>query len=154
MDPSSQGVACCDVVNRGEVYDNGKIFYNTLDNHTVAVDAKTGKEVWAVQLGEITKGQTLTMAPIVAHGKILVGNSGGEMGIHGWVTALDENTGKIAWRAYSIGADKDVLIGRASIHFIKARWVRIWARPLGPLDAGSKVVALSGVGSAMTPRQT
>jgi PQQ-dependent dehydrogenase (methanol/ethanol family) len=120
VDPSSQGVACCDVVNRGEVYDNGKIFYNTLDNHTVAVDAKTGKEVWAVQLGEITKGQTLTMAPIVAHGKILVGNSGGEMGIHGWVTALDENTGKIAWRAYSIGADKDVLIGQRFHPFYKS----------------------------------
>jgi lanthanide-dependent methanol dehydrogenase len=111
VDPSSQGVACCDVVNRGEVYDNGKIFFNTLDNHTVAVDAKTGKEAWAVQLGEITKGQTLTMAPLVVKGKILVGNSGGEMGIRGWLTALDENTGKIAWRAYSVGPDKDVLIG-------------------------------------------
>lgn len=111
VDPSSQGVACCDVVNRGEVYYNGKIFYNTLDNHTVAVDAKTGKEVWSVSLGEITRGQTLTMAPTAAHGKIFVGNSGGEMGIRGWVTALDENTGKIVWRAYSVGADKDVLIG-------------------------------------------
>jgi PQQ-dependent dehydrogenase (methanol/ethanol family) len=111
VDPSSQGVACCDVVNRGEIYDNGKIFYNTLDNHTVAVDAKTGKEVWAVQLGDISKGQTLTMAPIAVKGKILVGNSGGEMGIKGWVTALDEDSGKIVWRGYSIGPDKDVLIG-------------------------------------------
>ena len=111
VDPSAQGVACCDVVNRGEVYDNGKIFYNTLDNHTVAVDARTGKEVWAVKLGEISKGQTLTMAPLAAHGKIFVGNSGGEMGIHGWVTALDEKNGKIVWRGYSVGADKDVLIG-------------------------------------------
>src|SRR6201996_2814018 len=111
VDPSSQGVACCDVVNRGEAYDDGKIFYNTLDNHTVAVDAKTGKELWAVKLGEITKGQTLTMAPLAAHGKVFVGNSGGEMGIRGWVTALDENTGKIAWRAYSVGPDQDVKIG-------------------------------------------
>lgn len=111
VDPSAQGVACCDVVNRGASYDNGKIFYNTLDNHTVAVDAKTGKEVWVTQLGDISRGQTLTMAPLAAHGKVFVGNSGGEMGIHGWVTALDENTGKIAWRGYSIGADKDVKIG-------------------------------------------
>jgi PQQ-dependent dehydrogenase (methanol/ethanol family) len=111
VDPASQGVACCDTVNRGEVYDNGKIFYNTLDDHTVAVDAKTGKEVWAVKLGEITRGETMTMAPVAAHGKILVGNSGGEMGIRGWLTALDENTGKIVWRGYSIGPDKDVLIG-------------------------------------------
>jgi len=111
VDPSSQGVACCDVINRGEVYDNGKIFFNTLDDHTVAVDAKTGKEVWAVQLGQITKGETITMAPVVVKGKILVGNSGGEMGIRGWLTALDENSGKIVWRAYSVGPDKDVLIG-------------------------------------------
>jgi PQQ-dependent dehydrogenase (methanol/ethanol family) len=112
VDPAAQGEACCDVVNRGAVYDNGKIFFNTLDNHTVAVDAKTGKEVWAVKLGEITQGMTMTMAPIAAKGKILVGNSGGEMGIRGWVTALDENTGRIVWRAYSVGPDKDVLIGK------------------------------------------
>jgi len=111
VDPSSQGVACCDVVNRGASFDNGKIFYNTLDNHTVAVDAKTGKEIWVAKLGDISKGQTLTMAPLAAHGKVFVGNSGGEMGIHGWVTALDENSGKILWRAYSVGPDSDVKIG-------------------------------------------
>lgn len=111
VDPASQGVACCDVVNRGEAYDNGKIFFNTLDNHTIAVDAKTGKEIWVAKLGEITKGQTLTMAPLVADGKVFVGNSGGEMGVRGWVTALDENSGKIVWRAYSVGPDKEVLIG-------------------------------------------
>jgi len=120
VDPSSQGEACCDVVNRGEVYDDGKIFFNTLDDHTVAVDAKTGKEVWAVKLGEITKGMTLTMAPIAVKGKILVGNSGGEMGVRGWLTALDENTGKIAWRAYSVGPDKEVLIGPRFHPFYKS----------------------------------
>ncbi|HVU19181.1 MAG TPA: PQQ-dependent dehydrogenase, methanol/ethanol family [Rhizomicrobium sp.] len=120
VDPSSQGEACCDVVNRGEVYDNGKIFFNTLDDHTVAVDAKTGKELWAVKLGEITKGMTITMAPIAVKGKILVGNSGGEMGIRGWLTAVDENTGKIVWRAYSVGPDKDVLIGSRFHPFYKS----------------------------------
>jgi len=111
VDPSSQGVACCDVVNRGEAYDNGKIFFNTLDNHTIALDAKTGKELWVTKLGDISRGQTLTMAPLVVKGKVLVGNSGGEMGVRGWVTALDEDSGKIVWRAYSVGPDKDVLIG-------------------------------------------
>ncbi len=108
---SAQGVACCDVVNRGAAYDNGMIFYNTLDDHTVAVDAKTGKEVWHKQLGDISKGETMTMAPLVVKGKVLVGNSGGEMGVRGWLTALDEKTGDIVWRAYSTGPDKDVLIG-------------------------------------------
>jgi PQQ-dependent dehydrogenase (methanol/ethanol family) len=110
-DPSAQGVACCDVINRGAAYDNGKIFFNTLDNHAVALDAKTGKELWVAKLGEISQGQTLTMAPLVVRGKVLIGNSGGELGVRGWLTALDENTGRIVWRAYSLGPDKDVLIG-------------------------------------------
>jgi glucose dehydrogenase len=62
-EPSAKGVACCDVVNRGLAFDNGKIFLNTLDNHTVAIDAKTGKELWHTKLGEINRGETITMAP-------------------------------------------------------------------------------------------
>jgi alcohol dehydrogenase (cytochrome c) len=108
---ASQGVACCDVVNRGAVYQDGRIFYNTLDNYTVAVDAATGKEVWKTKLGDINLGETITMAPLVVKGKVLVGNSGGEFGIRGWLTAVDAATGKIAWRAYHTGPDKDVLIG-------------------------------------------
>jgi PQQ-dependent dehydrogenase (methanol/ethanol family) len=108
--PAAQGVACCDVVNRGLAYDNGKIFLNTLDNYTVALDANTGKELWHTQLGQIEQGQTITMAPVVVKGKVLVGNSGGEMGVRGWLTALNENTGIIAWRAYSTGPDSEVLI--------------------------------------------
>ncbi len=108
---AAQGVACCDTVTRGPTYDNGRIFFNTLDNHTVAVDAKTGKEIWKVKLGEINQGETMTMAPLVVKGKVLVGNSGGEYGVRGWLTALNASDGSIAWRAYSTGPDKDVLIG-------------------------------------------
>jgi PQQ-dependent dehydrogenase (methanol/ethanol family) len=108
---AAQGVACCDVVNRGAVYADGVVYYNTLDNRTVAVNATTGKELWTTQLGDITSGETMTMAPLIVRGKVLVGNSGGEMGVRGWLTALDAKTGKIAWRAYSTGPDKDVLIG-------------------------------------------
>jgi PQQ-dependent dehydrogenase (methanol/ethanol family) len=109
--PSAQGVACCDVVNRGAVYDRGRIYFNTLDDQTVAVDAETGKEVWTTKVGEINHGESMTMAPLVVKGKVLVGNSGGEFGVRGWLTALDEDTGKLAWRAWSTGPDKDVLIG-------------------------------------------
>ncbi|MCU1287093.1 MAG: mxaF [Acidobacteriales bacterium] len=109
--PESQGVACCDVVNRGAAYAAGKIFYNTLDDYTVAVDANTGKLVWKMRLGDIHKGETMTMAPLVVKDKVIVGNSGGEFGVRGWVTALDVNSGKIVWRAYSTGPDSDVLIG-------------------------------------------
>lgn len=107
----AQGVACCDVVNRGAAYADGRIFFNTLDNHTVAVDAKTGKEIWKTKLGEIGMGETMTMAPLVVKNKVLVGNSGGEMGVRGWITALDAASGRVAWRAYHTGPDADVLIG-------------------------------------------
>jgi lanthanide-dependent methanol dehydrogenase len=111
--PSSaaQGVACCDYVNRGCFYDNGRIFYNTLDCHTIAVDASTGKEIWKTAVGSIHIGETMTMAPLVVKGKVLVGNSGGEFGVRGWLKALDANDGKVLWTAYSTGPDSECLIG-------------------------------------------
>jgi lanthanide-dependent methanol dehydrogenase len=108
---ASQGVACCDVVNRGPVFSGGKIFYNTLDGSTVAVDGETGKEAWKTKVGDINIGETMTMAPLVAKGRVLVGNSGGEYGVRGWLKALDAESGKVVWTAYSVGPDKDVLIG-------------------------------------------
>jgi PQQ-dependent dehydrogenase (methanol/ethanol family) len=110
-EPAAQGVACCDVVNRGAAYWQGKVIINTLDGDTIAVDAASGKPVWRTKLGDINKGETVTMAPLVVKGKVLVGNSGGEMGVRGWLVALDANTGKIAWKAWATGPDKDVLIG-------------------------------------------
>jgi lanthanide-dependent methanol dehydrogenase len=108
---AAQGVACCDVVNRGPALWKGKLFYNTLDAHTVAVDAATGKESWRTKVGDINRGESTTMAPLVVKGKVLVGNSGGEFGVRGWLAALDADTGQIAWRAYSTGSDADCLIG-------------------------------------------
>lgn len=110
-DLAAKGVACCDVVSRGLAYDDGKIFLATLDDHMVGLDAATGRELWVTKIGDINIGETVTMAPLAVKGKILVGNSGGEMGVRGWVTALDQNSGKIVWRAYSTGPDSDVLIG-------------------------------------------
>jgi lanthanide-dependent methanol dehydrogenase len=107
----ARGVACCDVVNRGAVYSNGKIIYNVLDDTTVAVDAITGRLVWRTKLGNPATGETLTGAPIVVNEKVIVGNAGGELGIRGWVQALDVNTGHPLWKAYSTGPDADVLIG-------------------------------------------
>ena len=108
---AAQGVACCDVVTRGIAYDNDKIFLVTLDNHAVALDARTGKELWAAQTGEINLGETTTAAPLVVKGKVFVGISGGEMGVRGRITALDENTGRIDYIAYSTGPDQDVRLG-------------------------------------------
>jgi len=109
--PASQGVACCDVVNRGAVYWKGKVIINTLDGFTIAVDAKTGKETWRTKLADINHGETITMSPLVVKDKVLVGDSGGEFGVRGWLAALDADSGKLAWKAYHTGPDADVLIG-------------------------------------------
>jgi PQQ-dependent dehydrogenase (methanol/ethanol family) len=109
--PFAKGVACCDLVNRGAVFDDGKVYITTLDCHVCCVDANTGKEVWKEKVGDIFLGETVTMSPLVVKGKVLVGNSGGEFGVRGWLKALDAKTGKLAWTAYSTGPDADVRIG-------------------------------------------
>jgi lanthanide-dependent methanol dehydrogenase len=109
--PASQGVACCDVVNRGGTVDKGKYIFSTLDGQVIALDVKDGKPLWRTKLANINTGETITMAPTVGGGRVFVGDSGGEMGVRGWTAALDENSGKLLWKAYSTGPDKDVLIG-------------------------------------------
>ena len=110
-DPRAQDKACCDIVNRGAVYANGKVIYNVLDNTTVAVNAVTGQAMWRTRLGDVATGQTMTMAPLVVGNKVFVGNSGGEMGVRGFIAALDVESGKEVWRAWSTGPDADVRIG-------------------------------------------
>ena len=110
---SAQGAACCEGVNRGPVYSEGTVFYNTIDDQTVAVDAATGKRKWQVKLDDFNKGSTMTGAPFVVRDKVFVGNSGAEFGARGWLTALNLRDGSIAWRAYATGPDKDVLIDPA-----------------------------------------
>src|SRR6266536_2790981 len=89
VNPTAVGIACCDAVNRGAFYADGRIVYNLLDGHTVAVDAATGQELWKTQVADLGQGETTPMAPFVVKGKVIVGPSGGEFGIHGWMKALD-----------------------------------------------------------------
>ena len=108
QDPKVIPVACCDTVNRGLAYANGKIFQNQLDTTTVALDAETGKELWKVKQGDYKVGQTITAAPLVIKDKVISGVSGGEFGVRGFVTANDINTGKQIWRMYSTGPEAEV----------------------------------------------
>lgn len=107
----AEGVACCDVVNRGGSFGDGKIVYATLDGQVVAVDAKSGKQVWRTTVADPNIGETITMAPLVVKDRVIVGNSGGELGVRGKDVGLDLATGKQVWVAYHTGPDKDVLIG-------------------------------------------
>ena len=129
-DQAAKAEACCDVVNRGAAYADSTVFYNLLDGHTVAVDARTGAQRWRTQVADPSHGETMTMAPLVVHGKVLVGPSGGEMGVRGWIAALDTRTGKEVWRAYNLGPDADVKIGP---HFA----------PFYPSERGADLAATS-----------
>jgi len=105
VNPTAVGVACCDAINRGAVYAAGKIVYNLLDGHTVAVDANSGRELWKTQIADMGQGETTPMAPFIVRDRVLVGPSGGEFGIYGWVKALDLASGKILWTAHNMGPD-------------------------------------------------
>jgi len=108
---ASLGEACCDGVSRGAAFSDGKVFINTLDCHTIAVDAESGKEIWNKTMGEFRNGETMTMAPFVIGDKVIVGNSGSQFGVRGWIAALDARTGETSWKAYSTGPDSECLIG-------------------------------------------
>jgi PQQ-dependent dehydrogenase (methanol/ethanol family) len=110
QDPTVIPVMCCDTVNRGLSYADGKIFLSQADTTLVALDAKTGKVVWSQKNGDPSKGETSTGAPHIMKDKVLVGISGGEFGVRGSVTAYDLKTGKQVWRGYSMGPDSDTLI--------------------------------------------
>jgi alcohol dehydrogenase (cytochrome c) len=109
QDPSVIPVMCCDTVNRGLAFADGKIILDQADATVVALDAKTGKEVWKAQNGDPKKGETMTSAPMVVKDKVIVGISGGEFGVQGRVTAYELKDGKKAWSAYSVGPDDQIL---------------------------------------------
>src|SRR5215469_6256597 len=109
QDPSVIPVMCCDTVNRGVAYADGKIILDQADANVVALDAKTGKEIWKVANGDPKKGETMTSAPMIVKDKVIVGISGGEFGVQGRVTAYNLADGKKVWSAYSVGPDDQIL---------------------------------------------
>jgi len=109
QDPNVIPVMCCDTVNRGVAYGDGKIILDQADASVVALDAKTGKELWKVANGDAKKGETMTAAPMIVKDKVLVGISGGEFGVQGRLTALNLKDGSVAWKAYSVGPDDQIL---------------------------------------------
>jgi len=108
QDERAVPVACCDLVHRGVNYVAGKILFSTLDGQVIALDATSGKEVWKVRNADPTKGETMTMAGLVIKDNYIVGVSGGEFGVRGWVAAYNINTGAKVWEARSMGPDSDI----------------------------------------------
>ncbi len=101
---------CCDTVNRGVAYAEGKVFLQQADSVLVALDAKSGKVVWSVKNGDPKKGAVNTNAPHVFGNKVVTGIAGGEWGVRGFLAAYDINTGALAWKGYSTGPDAEMLM--------------------------------------------
>ncbi|NVO23116.1 methanol/ethanol family PQQ-dependent dehydrogenase [Donghicola sp. C2-DW-16] len=109
QDPEVIPVMCCDTVNRGVAYADGKIFLHQADTTVVALDANSGEVLWSVKNGDPAKGETNTATVMPVKDKVIVGISGGEFGVRGSVTAYNMADGSLAWRAYSMGPDSDIL---------------------------------------------
>jgi quinohemoprotein ethanol dehydrogenase len=104
--PGETGIkACCDTVNRGVAAYNGRLYLGTLDGRLVALDARTGAEVWSVVTVDQSKAYTITGAPRVIKGKVIIGNGGAEFGVRGYVSAYDADSGKMLWRFYTVPGD-------------------------------------------------
>ncbi len=98
--------ACCDVVNRGVALWRGRVYLGALDGRLIALDAETGKPIWQVQTTERARPYTLTGAPRVVKGMVIVGNSGADLGVRGYVSAYDAETGALVWRFYTVPGSK------------------------------------------------
>jgi len=110
QDPAVIPQMCCDTVNRGLAYAEGKLILQQADSMLVAFDAKTGKVLWSVKNGDPKTGAVNTNAPHVFKDKVITGISGGEWGVRGFLAAYDLNTGKQVWKAYSVGPDAEMLM--------------------------------------------
>src|SRR5258706_14971649 len=110
QDPAVIPQMCCDTVNRGLAYAEGKVFLQQADSTLVALDAKSGKVIWSVKNGDPKLGAVNTNAPHVFKDKVITGISGGEWGVRGFLAAYDIKTGKQVWKAFSTGPDEEMLV--------------------------------------------
>lgn len=118
--------ACCDTVNRGVAAWKGKIYVATIDGRLVALDARTGKEVWSAQTTPKDSSYTITGAPRVAKGKVFIGNSGAEYDVRGYISAYDAETGKMAWRFFTIPNKDGKPDGAASDSVLSGKAAKTW----------------------------
>jgi lanthanide-dependent methanol dehydrogenase len=110
QDARAPAVACCDLVHRGINYAEGKILFATLSGQVIALDANTGTVKWTANPASPARGETMTMAGLVVKDKYIVGVSGGEYGVRGWIAAFGINDGRQQWKAYSTGGDEDLML--------------------------------------------
>jgi quinohemoprotein ethanol dehydrogenase len=118
--------ACCDVVNRGVALYKGKVYVGTIDGRLIALDAATGKVVWSVVTVDQNQAYTITGAPRVVKGKVIIGNGGGEYGVRGYVTAYDAESGKQSWRFYTVPGDPRKPFESKALQKAAQTWTGEW----------------------------
>ncbi|HEY6816252.1 MAG TPA: PQQ-dependent dehydrogenase, methanol/ethanol family, partial [Croceibacterium sp.] len=124
-------LACCDIVSRGLAAWNGKIYVATLDGRLIALDAKSGKPVWSTLTVDNSKGYTITGAPRVFDGKVLIGNGGAEIGVRGYVSAYDAESGAQLWRWHTVPGNPADGFENAAMERAAATWTGEWWRAGG-----------------------
>ncbi len=120
---------CCDVVNRGVALDRGKVYVGTLDGRLIALDERTGRPVWDVSTipaDETAKAYSITAAPLIAKGTVVIGNAGAEFGVRGYVSAFDPETGKLAWRFYTVPGDPSKGFESKAMEVAAKTWTGEW----------------------------
>jgi quinohemoprotein ethanol dehydrogenase len=127
--------ACCDVGNRGVALWNHKIYVGAYDGRLVALDAATGKPVWSTLTVDTTKPYTITQAPRVVRGRVIIGNSGGEYGTRGYISAYDAESGKLAWRFFTVPGDPSKPFENDAM----ARAAKTWSGEWWKLGGGGPV---------------
>ena len=134
FDPRVPGAAavkaCCDVVNRGAAYWNGKVYVGTIDGRLIALDARGGQPLWSTMTVDESQDYTITGAPRVVKGRVIIGNGGAGFGVRGYVSAYDADTGRLSWRFYTVpgqpghtdGAASDAILARAADSWSPQSW--------------------------------
>jgi quinohemoprotein ethanol dehydrogenase len=117
---------CCDVVNRGVALYQDKVYVGTLDARLIALDKHSGKPVWSEQTADTSKPYSITSAPLIARGMVIIGNSGGEYGVRGYITAYDAETGKMLWRTYTVPGDPAKGFESAALERAAKTWSGEW----------------------------
>ncbi len=130
FDPQVPGAwaakACCDVVNRGVAVWQGKVFVGTLDGRLIALDARTGERIWEAQTTDRDLPYTITGAPRVINGKVIIGNGGADYGVRGYVTAYESTTGRQAWRFYTVPGDPGKPFESDALAMAAETWTGEW----------------------------
>ena len=126
VDPAWAHRLCCDVVNRGVAAWGDKIYVGTLDGRLIALDMATGQQAWVVLTIDPEWPYSITGAPRVANGKVFIGNGGAELGVRGYVTAYDAETGKQVWRFYTIPGDPSKPFESPAMEMAAKTWSGEW----------------------------